>query len=143
MIVWSLYKILPGISWLMMKILVSYIGGSSIHVYHNLQHTPWNYPLGWRHMCSFEFERVGHLVQNCKHDIIQVAQFHAACCKKWYTCILLWLIIKLNNIFEYFLPVSFTDFFRCALQWKESNMSRLNLSHVFSHFVQNICVKFW
>ena len=28
-------------------------------------------------------------VQSCKHEVIQVAQFHAACCKKWCTCILL------------------------------------------------------
>ena len=28
-------------------------------------------------------------VQNCTHDVIQVAQFYAACCKKYYACILL------------------------------------------------------
>ena len=25
-------------------------------------------------------------VENCTHDVIQVVLFHAACCKKWYTC---------------------------------------------------------
>ena len=62
-------------------------------------------------------------VQNCMHDIIQVALFHAACCKKYYTCILLYCIYPiLVKIALFYTWTQFSKFdyaFNCDVKMKK------------------------
>ena len=55
-------------------------------------------------------------IQNCVYDIIQVAQFHAACCKKLYACRLLTNGLELKSKGTPFLPTARSSlFWFCSL----------------------------